>query len=298
MGSIIAVFNRKGGVGKTTSCVNLCASLAAKGRKVLLIDGDSQKNATQFFFENNPDLYEYNEDLMDFDVRDSIPTIVDVLYGDVRWEEAVKTKQYEARTRNRDSRRFEKTSFSIDVIPANRHLDYYGGNDPNALRPAAEGMRKAYDYVFIDFPPSYNFLTITYLAASDYVVAPMHLAKDSSMSGYRDLLVKCREIIEYYGNKNLTVLGAFYTNTQLYKNDQKALYGASMSDDMGDDSMFFKSSIRYSYKRIQESEPDGIPLNCVASTSEIADDYRKLADEIEERIRKEEKARHDRKKKN
>ena len=288
MGNIIAVFNRKGGVGKTTSCVNLCASLAAKGRKVLLIDGDSQKNATQFFFENDPEMYEYNEDLRDFDVKDSIPTIADVLYGDVPWEEAVRTKKYEARTRNRETRRFERISFEIDVMPANRHLDYYDGSDPNALRPAAEGMRKAYDYVFIDFPPSYNFLTITYLCASDYVVAPMHLAKDSSMSGFRDLLVKCREIIEIYGNRNLTVLGAFYTNAQLYKSDQKALYGASMSDEVGEETMFFRTSVRYSYKRIQESEPDGIPLNCVASTSDVAEDYRLLADEIEDRIRKEE----------
>ncbi len=289
MGNVIAVFNRKGGVGKTTSVINIGASLAAKGKKVLLIDGDSQRNMTQFFLDGQEDVFEYNEEICDYDIKDSVATTIDILYGDVSWKEAVRTIHYETRMRDAKTHRFKILKIQMDLIPANRHLDYYDGDQVNALQLAADEMRGEYDYVLIDFPPSYNFLTVTYLCASDYVIVPMHLAKNTSISGYRDLLMKCREIREVYGNRNLKVLGTFYTNVQMHKMDQQALFEASMEKETREQMMFFKTPVRLNYKPVQESEADQKPLICSANTADVTRDYKALADEIEKRIKKEKK---------
>ena len=127
------------------------------------------------------------------------------------------------------------------------------------------------------------------LCASDYVIVPMHLAKNTSISGYRDLLMKCREIREVYGNRNLKVLGTFYTNVQMHKMDQQALFEASMEKETREQMMFFKTPVRLNYKPVQESEADQKPLICSANTADVTRDYKALADEIEKRIKKEKK---------
>ena len=288
MGYVIAIFNRKGGVGKTTSCINIGAVYASQKKKVLLIDGDSQRNMTQFFFSDNEEIFSYNDEIKEIDIKDSVNTISDVLYGDVRWQDAVIPVGYKARVRDEKTHRFKVLNVKMDVIPGTRHLDFYAGDDVHALEKISQELKSSYDYILIDFPPSYNFLTEIYLLGSDYIIAPMHLAKDSSLSGYRDLVTKCRGIREMY-DKDIPILGAFYTNVQIYKKDQKVIFDYSMTKEIKQQMGFFKTYVPNGYKSISNSEDLHKPLVCGEYSENITLGYRNLAKEIEKRILEERK---------
>ena len=106
-------------------------------------------------------------------------------------------------------------------------MDYFTSGDTEVIKRHIDRLRPQYDYILIDFPPAHSQLTMLYLAACDYVIVPMHLAKESSIAGYDDLVQRCRETHESYGNDTLQILGAFYINVQMYKSDQKKLYEES-----------------------------------------------------------------------
>lgn len=148
MSKIIAVANQKGGVGKTTTSVNLSASLAAIGRRVLLIDMDPQGNATMGCGVNKSQL-DYS--------------IFDVLLGDSHVGGAI------CRIAEPP---FDLLPANIDLTGAEIHLmqmDQRESRLSNALNPC----RESYDYVFIDCPPSLNMLTVNALVAADSVLVPM-----------------------------------------------------------------------------------------------------------------------------
>ncbi|WP_096086649.1 ParA family protein [Agaribacterium haliotis] len=148
MSKIIAVANQKGGVGKTTTCVNLAASLAATKRQVLLIDLDPQGNATMGSGVNKNDV-----DLSVYDVlaEDAPIDAVAVASGECGY----------------------------DVLPANGDLTaaevelLSKDNKEKRLASALDKVRDNYDYVLIDCPPSLNMLTVNALSAADGVLIPM-----------------------------------------------------------------------------------------------------------------------------
>jgi chromosome partitioning protein len=148
MGEIIAITNQKGGVGKTTTCVNLASSLAAVNRRVLIIDMDPQGNATTGCGVEKGTLE---------------TTTCDVLLGDAVAKDAILT--------------VEQGDFSIlpgnsDLTVAEVRLLQEIGREMR-LRQALEPVRGLYDYILIDCPPTINMLTVNALTAADSALIPI-----------------------------------------------------------------------------------------------------------------------------
>ena len=159
MAKIIATVNQKGGVGKTTTCVNLAAALAEAGQRVLLCDFDPQANATSG---------------MGVDKTVS-RGVYDVLIGDIPVAESV-----------------VHTRFG-DVLPSNKALagaaiELIGmENREFLLRDALDSLREQYDFIFIDCPPSLELLTLNALCAADTILVPVQ-AEYYALEGLSDLM--------------------------------------------------------------------------------------------------------------
>ena len=148
MGKIIAIVNQKGGVGKTTTAVNLAAGVGLAGKKVMLVDADPQGNSTSGFGINKKQVK---------------TTSYELLIGTGKLENAV-----------------VKTEFkNVDVVPSSMDLaaaevDLIEIEHREAqLKMALAAAREKYDYIFIDCPPSLGLITINALNASDTVLVPI-----------------------------------------------------------------------------------------------------------------------------
>ena len=148
MSKVIAIFNQKGGVGKTTTNVNLSACLAAKGRKICVIDIDPQGNTTSGLGINKAKL-EYS--------------IYDIIVNEVDIKDVIIPTQYE----------------NLDIIPSSVQLAGAEielatmSNRELKLKESIDSIRERYDYIFVDCPPSLGLLTINSLAAVDSVLIPI-----------------------------------------------------------------------------------------------------------------------------
>ncbi len=181
---VVSFSNQKGGVGKTTSCVNIAAQIAKKGKNVLIIDMDPQGNATSGLGISKSKIK---------------TTTYDMIIGRAEAKDAIiKTK-------------FKNLSIipaTIDLAGAELEL-YDMEQDENFTKIALDSIKENYDYIFIDCPPSLGMLTVKALSISDGVVIPMQ-CEFYSLEGMSQLFNTIKKIKQLY-NPDLQVVGILLT---------------------------------------------------------------------------------------
>lgn len=248
---VLAITNQKGGVGKTTTAVNLAASLGAEGQRVLLIDMDPQGNATTG---------------AGITKKEALPTVYQLLIGAASLTDA----------------RIQ-TSFNFDILPANREL---AGAEVELveldrreyrLREALHENRAQYDFVLIDCPPALNMLTVNALVAANSVLIPMQ-CEYYALEGLSDLVETLRKI-RHHLNSRLEIEGLLRTmfNGQSTLTQQVS---SELESHFGD--KVYKTIVPRNV-RLAEAPSYGKPVLAFDKNSKGAQAYVALAREILER---------------
>ena len=250
MGKVFVFVNQKGGVGKTTSCINIGAYIAMAGKKVLLVDFDSQGNMSS-----------------GTGVSKDKPTVYELISGQISASECIKNSCVDG---------LDIISASIDLSGAAIELVEQENREfflKNALNP----LRSVYDYIFIDCPPSLGLLTLNGLAAADCVLVPMQ-CKYFALEGIT-LLLQAVKKVQKSINPNLVIGGIFFT---MYDSRTRLAQDVVMQVKSYFKDAVFNTIIPRNV-RLSEAPSRGMPIckydpNCTGAKS-----YKLLADEVMKR---------------
>jgi chromosome partitioning protein len=247
MGKIISVTNQKGGVGKTTTAINLSASIALSGKKVLLIDMDPQANASS-----------------GLGIEADSRGIYELLLGDASQEEVICCTEIE--TLKIIPSRVDLTGAEIELVSKESR--------EKVLKSALNGVREEFEFVIIDCPPSLGLLTLNALAVSNSVLIPMQ-CEYYALQGLSHLL-KTLKLIKKSINPDLKVEGILLTMF-----DSRTLLAAQVKDQVQKYfSDFLLKTIIPRNVRLSEAPSHGKPIVLYAGRSRGADSYVELAKEI------------------
>ena len=255
---VIALTNQKGGVGKTTTAVNLGVSLVQQGKKVLLIDADAQANLTMALGYNRPD-----------DIPITLSTVMQNIIDD-------KTLDV--------SQGIIHHSEGVDLLPSNIELSGFEVRLINAmsrervLKTYVNEVKKNYDYVLIDCMPSLGMMTINALAAADSVVIP---SQPSFLSAKGlDLLLRSISKVKRSINPDLKIDGILLTMVDGRTNNAREII-ESLRSTVGRSIRIFDTEIPHSV-RAAECSVTGESIFAHDRNGKVAEAYEKLTKEVTE----------------
>lgn len=252
MGRIIAIANQKGGVGKTTTAINLSACLAEKGKKVLAIDMDPQGNMTSGLGVD----------------KDSVEkTVYGLIIGEAQIEEIICKEVLE----------------NLDVLPTNidlsaAEIELIGiENKEYIIKNEVEKVKENYDFIIIDCPPSLSMLTINAMTTADSVLVPIQ-CEYYALEGLSQL-IHTIELVKERLNSNLEIEGVVFTMYDARTNLSLQVV-ENVKDNLNQN--IYKTIIPRNI-RLAEAPSYGMPINQYDPKSSGAESYRLLADEVIEK---------------
>ena len=253
---VICVTNQKGGVGKTTTAVNLCYYLAKNKHKTLLVDFDPQGNATSGLG------IEKTDGKLD-------TTMTEVILGAASLDEAIIHTKY----KNFDLAPVTPELANAEVEITNMQRKFVRLRD--AIRTVAEN----YDYIIIDLPPSLSILTVNGMIASDYLLLPVQ-TEFYALEGVAQLLESMKLVMKQ-ANPNLKLLGVVAT---MY--DKRTSLSAQVFAEIKKyfKDLTFKTTIPRNV-RVAEAPSHGVPVGAYDKFSKGAKAYKEFTKEVEERTK-------------